>query len=344
MSVKKNATTQEGTASSRRSSLNAQKSKPQPELPPYLKEATGAQFTPLTIVQEDSPAHQESPPTDERKGEMTIIMTRSSILAVFMGAALLSITSFVAGFITYSTYFTGAEETPTQETAISQPTVAPAAKTTAGNESEALSQDALAFAELFQTPEAQDLMSKTGTDTIREDLEGAAEQASQASENVSGATEDIKQTLDKSGAGKAEGPTIEKKQAGDTPKSEPDKKKPVSEKLAAAEATPTSEVKTTSDIKAKSEKAPQAGYYTINLGEAATEEQADSMKSEFEKMGVTTFVSQSVSRDGRPSYQLRQGKFATYDEARTVLVNLPKPYSVWGRVEKDQSVNTAKRG
>lgn len=77
-------------------------------------------------------------------------------------------------------------------------------------------------------------------------------------------------------------------------------------------------------------------FYSIELSETDSRDLAKSMQDELKKVNLETMIVESPNDEGLPHYLIQLGSFEEYDLAQQALNNLPKPYSLWGKIVKNQ--------
>lgn len=77
-------------------------------------------------------------------------------------------------------------------------------------------------------------------------------------------------------------------------------------------------------------------FYTVEIGQTDSKTQAESMRSELEKLKIPAFIGTKTNIESRTNYVINAGNFKTYAEAKTYLTKLPKPYALWGKVTMTQ--------
>lgn len=295
---------QKSDLKSRQSSLRYHQLKDQPAIPKYLKAVSGADeeaalADSLLLKQEEISKANIS---KNSQGKISIIMDRSSVFAVFLGATFLGVTSFIVGILVAMTFLQTPQGTKPEPTILakSKQTAQAAPQAPEEKDETSLSDMALNLADQFaETPDEESLAETTGTEDIGETI-------GEAQESIEEVAEGAEETLDETPLGSAL-PTLGQM------------------------------IGIGSKSGKKAKVVPSVDYFTLDLGNTDTEQGANNMKVELEKSGITEiYVTSVTSKDGHTKFYVRTGKYKNYNQARKALAKLPKPYSMWGKVSKDE--------
>lgn len=288
---------------SRRRSLRYHSDQEKPEIPAYLKAISAAEEE-EALASIKSPVKQTTNATSDsnqkKQGVITITMDRTSIISVLFGIIIVGASCFGAGFLVSQTFFHG------QKVAV----VAPAA--------------------VKQAPAAPAPAVEPKKDATNED---ERTRLADMAQNISGGFEPPKEAAPAKGKpGEAAAPASPeaKAKAPDSGKTEKAKEDAKKEKEEVVQVPPLNQTvakvvpEVTGDV-----------YFTIDLAEARAEQEAKDMQAEFKRAGIDTIV-REIPNPNRVEFHVQSGRYASYEDAQKALDALPKPYSLWGAVVKNE--------